>query len=72
MLMSSAGWATDAHSKTLSATSTYPAAKVQPVSRPHSTRLTPEARNAITIENDENKWGIEDSLELADDLRTRS
>ena len=31
-------------------------------------RLTPEARNVITIENDENKWGIEDSLELADDL----
>jgi UV DNA damage repair endonuclease len=27
-------------------------------------RLTPEARNTITIENDENKWGIEDSLEL--------
>ena len=27
-------------------------------------RLTPEARNAITIENDENKWGIEHSLEL--------
>jgi UV DNA damage endonuclease len=31
-------------------------------------RLTPEARNTITIENDENKWGIADSLELADDL----
>ena len=31
-------------------------------------RLSPEARNAITIENDENKWGIADSLELADDL----
>ena len=28
------------------------------------TRLTPEARNCITIENDENAWGIEDSLEL--------
>ena len=27
-------------------------------------RLTPEARNVITIENDENKWGIEHSLEL--------
>lgn len=27
-------------------------------------RLTPEARNSITIENDENAWGIEDSLEL--------
>ena len=27
-------------------------------------RLTPEARNVITIENDENAWGIEDSLEL--------
>ena len=31
-------------------------------------RLTPEARNVITIENDENKWGIEHSLELAEDL----
>jgi len=31
-------------------------------------RLTPEARNTITIENDENKWGIDSSLELADDL----
>lgn len=31
-------------------------------------RLTPEARNCITIENDEVSWGIEDSLELADDL----
>tara|TARA_B110000977_G_C11057119_1_gene484511 strand:- start:444 stop:1463 length:1020 start_codon:yes stop_codon:yes gene_type:complete len=27
-------------------------------------RLTPEARNCITIENDENCWGIESSLEL--------
>jgi len=31
-------------------------------------RLSQEARNVITIENDENKWGIADSLELADDL----
>lgn len=29
-------------------------------------RLTPEARNCITIENDENAWGIESSLELVD------
>jgi UV DNA damage endonuclease len=29
--------------------------------------LSPEARNCITIENDENKWGISDSLELVDD-----
>lgn len=28
-------------------------------------RLSPEARNIITIENDEFKWGIEDSLELS-------
>jgi UV DNA damage repair endonuclease len=28
-------------------------------------RLSPEARNTITIENDENCWGIESSLELA-------
>ena len=27
-------------------------------------RLTPEARNTITIENDENKWGLEHTLEL--------
>lgn len=31
-------------------------------------RLTPEARNTITIENDEMTWGIDASLELADDL----
>jgi UV DNA damage endonuclease len=31
-------------------------------------RLSPEARNCITIENDENSWGLEASLELADDL----
>jgi UV DNA damage repair endonuclease len=30
-------------------------------------RLSPEARNTLTIENDENKWGIEHSLELVDD-----
>ena len=29
-------------------------------------RLSPEARNCITIENDENKWGIDSSLELVD------
>jgi UV DNA damage endonuclease len=29
-------------------------------------RLSPEARNCITIENDENSWGIDASLELAD------
>jgi len=27
-------------------------------------RLTPEARNTITIENDEMKWGLEHSLQL--------
>jgi UV DNA damage repair endonuclease len=31
-------------------------------------RLSPEARNCITIENDEMSWGIDASLELADDL----
>ena len=31
-------------------------------------RLTPEARNTITIENDEITWGIEASLELVDNL----
>lgn len=31
-------------------------------------RLTPEARNCITIENDENSWGIDASLELCKDL----
>lgn len=29
-------------------------------------RLSPEARNTITIENDENSWGIDASLELVD------
>lgn len=28
-------------------------------------RLSPEARNTITIENDENSWGLESSLELS-------
>lgn len=31
-------------------------------------RLSPEARNCITIENDEMTWGIDASLELADHL----
>ena len=31
-------------------------------------RLSPEARNTITIENDEMSWGIDASLELANDL----
>jgi UV DNA damage endonuclease len=31
-------------------------------------RLSKEARNVITIENDENSWGIEDSLELGKHL----
>ncbi len=31
-------------------------------------RLTPEARNCITIENAEISWGIDASLELVDDL----
>ena len=29
-------------------------------------RLSQEARNCITIENEENSWGLDDSLELAD------
>ena len=32
------------------------------------TRLTPEARNCITIENEENSWGLDDCLELTDIL----
>lgn len=32
------------------------------------TRLSPEARNCITIENDEVSWGLDASLELAQDL----
>jgi len=31
-------------------------------------RLTPEARNTITIENDEITWGLDSSLELVNDL----
>ncbi len=30
-------------------------------------RMTPEARNTLTIENDEMTWGLEDSLELVKD-----
>jgi len=30
------------------------------------TRLTPEARNCITIENEENSWGLDDCLTLTD------
>ena len=29
-------------------------------------RLTPEARNCITIENEENAWGLDSTLELAE------
>jgi UV DNA damage repair endonuclease len=29
-------------------------------------RLTPEARNCITIENEENSWGINDCLDISD------
>jgi len=32
------------------------------------TRLSPEARNTITIENEENAWGLNSTLELAEDL----
>lgn len=31
-------------------------------------RLSPEARNLITVENDENVYGLDDVLELADEL----
>lgn len=31
-------------------------------------KLTPEARNTITIENDENSWGLDASLELEKDV----
>jgi UV DNA damage repair endonuclease len=31
-------------------------------------RLTPEARNCITIENEENSWGLDDCLTLSDTL----
>jgi UV DNA damage repair endonuclease len=29
-------------------------------------RLTPEARNCITIENEENSWGLDDCLDISD------
>ena len=62
--MSYGGWDTDAHSKTLSAMYT---SRQGPAGIKHAvdTRLSQEARNTITIENDENKWGIDASLELA-------
>lgn len=31
-------------------------------------KLSPEARNCITIENEENSWGLDDCLELTDTL----
>jgi len=31
-------------------------------------RLTPEARNCITIENEENSWGLDDCLSLGDTI----
>ena len=31
-------------------------------------RMSPEARNTITIENEENSWGLDSTLELANDL----
>jgi len=31
-------------------------------------KMSTEARNLITIENDENSWGLEDSLDLEDDV----
>ena len=34
------------------------------------TRLTPEARNCITIENEENAWGLNDCLSLSDIVPT--
>jgi len=37
------------------------------IRRAHS-RLSPEARNCITIENEENSWGLTDCLELSDIL----
>jgi UV DNA damage repair endonuclease len=33
-------------------------------------RLTPEARNCITIENEENSWGLDDCLKLSDIIPT--
>ena len=33
-------------------------------------RLTPEARNCITIENEENAWGLDDCLSLSDIVPT--
>jgi UV DNA damage repair endonuclease len=32
------------------------------------TRLSPEARNCITIENEENSWGLDDCLSIADTI----
>lgn len=31
-----------------------------------ASRLTPEARNCLTIENEENSWGLNDTIKLAD------
>jgi UV DNA damage endonuclease len=43
--------------------------KLGPAGVKHSLKfLSPEARNMLTIENEEMKWGLNDTLELADDL----
>jgi len=34
------------------------------------TRLSPEARNCITVENEENSWGLDDCLSLGDIIPT--
>lgn len=36
----------------------------------YNNRLSPEARNTITMENEESKWGLEHTLELADIIPT--
>ena len=63
MLMSPDGWASASNTKILRSMSTF-LPKVPVVSPRSLPRLSTEARNTITIENDENSWGIEASLEL--------
>ena len=66
--MVSDGWASAANSK-ISRCNVHISGRQGPAGiKAVLPRLSPEARNCITIENDENKWGLEASLELAKDV----
>ena len=66
MLIWQNGWVMVEPSKILKSTYTY---RVEPVPkgiRRAYSRLSPEARSCITIENEENAWGLNDCLTITD------